>query len=53
MKKFMNNADDFLNESLQGFKMAHSDIVNVHFDPSFITRSSKTKEGKGSLISGG
>jgi len=53
MKKFMNNADDFLNESLQGFKMAHSDIVNVHFDPSFITRSSKTKEGKVSLISGG
>lgn len=53
MKKFMNNADDFLNESLQGFKMAHSDIVNVHFDPSFITRSAKTKEGKVSLISGG
>ena len=53
MKKFMNNADDFLNESLQGFKMAHSDIVDVHFDPSFITRSSKTKEGKVSLISGG
>ena len=53
MKKFMNNADDFLNESLQGFKMAHSDIVNVHFDPSFITRSSKTKEGKVVLISGG
>ena len=29
MKKFMNTADDFLKESLQGFGVAHQDIVSV------------------------
>ena len=53
MKKFMNTADDFLKESLQGFAAAHSDITNVYYDPNFITRTNATKEGKVALISGG
>ena len=53
MKKFMNSADDFLKESLQGFGAAHQDIVNCHYDPNFITRATPTKEGKVALISGG
>ena len=53
MKKFMNSADDFLKESLQGFGAAHKDIVNCYYDPNFITRSSPTKDGKVALISGG
>ena len=53
MKKFMNSADDFLKESLQGFGAAHQDIVNCYYDPNFITRSKATKEGKVALISGG
>ena len=53
MKKFMNTADDFLKESLQGFGAAHQDIVSVYYDPNFITRSQPTKEGKVALISGG
>ena len=32
MKKFMNTADDFLKESLQGFGAAHQDIVSVYYD---------------------
>ena len=52
MKKFMNSADDFLKESLQGFGAAHKDIVSCYYDPNFITRSSSTKEGKVALISG-
>ena len=53
MKKFMNSADDFLKESLQGFGAAHKDIVSCYYDPNFVTRSSSTKEGKVALISGG
>ena len=53
MKKFMNTADDFLKESLQGFEAAHQDIVSAYYDPNFITRSQPTKEGKVALISGG
>ena len=53
MKKFMNTADDFLKESLQGFGAAHKDIVNCYYDPNFITRTSPTKDGKVALISGG
>ena len=53
MKKFMNSADDFLKESLQGFGAAHQDIVSCHYDPNFITRVTPTKEGKVALISGG
>ena len=53
MKKFINKADDFLKESLNGFGKAHSDIIQVSLDPSFVSRKNKTKEGKVSLISGG
>ena len=53
MKKFINNVDDFLKESLNGFGKAHSDIIKVNFEPNFVSRKTKTKEGKVSLISGG
>jgi len=53
MKKFINKTDDFLRESLEGFGKAHSDIIKVNFDPNFVSRKNKTKEGKVSLISGG
>jgi dihydroxyacetone kinase-like protein len=53
MKKFMNSADEFLKESLQGFGAAHKDIVTCHYDPNFIVRSKTTKKGKVALITGG
>ena len=40
MKKFINKPDDFLNESLNGFGKAHSDIIQVsvrHANPIFDT----------------
>ena len=46
MKKFMNTADDFLKESLQGFGAAHQDIVSVYYDPNFITRLNPLKMAK-------
>jgi len=53
MKKFINNVDDVLTESLTGFGLAHSDILKIHLNPNFISRADKSKEGKVSLISGG
>ncbi len=53
MKKLINDTDNVLTEQLQGFQKAHNDLIKVHFDPTYITRSSKTKKGKVALISGG
>ena len=53
MKKFMNSADEFLKESLQGFAAAHKDIVTCHYDPNFIIRSKASKEAKVALVTGG
>ena len=46
MKKFMNSADDFLKESLQGFGAAHQDIVNCHYDPTSSPDPLPQKRGK-------
>ncbi len=53
MKKFINSADDFLKESLQGFGAAHKDIVTCYYNPNFIIRSKYAKKGKVALITGG
>lgn len=53
MKKFVNNVDDILSEALAGFGHAHQDLVTVHQEPAFVTRSAPTREGKVTLISGG
>jgi dihydroxyacetone kinase-like protein len=52
MKKFINQIDDLLVESLSGFGAAHRDLVNVHLDPNFVTRANKS-QNKVALISGG
>ncbi|MDV7341760.1 dihydroxyacetone kinase subunit DhaK [Terasakiella sp. A23] len=53
MKKLMNAVDDVLTESLRGFALAHSDIVEAEFEPTFLKRKGGIKEGKVALISGG
>ena len=52
MKKFLNDVDDFLHESLSGFAEAHKDIVHVNLDPFYVTRK-KTNPNKVLLVSGG
>jgi dihydroxyacetone kinase-like protein len=52
MKKFINDPDTVLAESLDGFVAAHSDIVTPGLDRKFVQRA-KLKKGKVSLISGG
>ena len=53
MKKFVNNVDDILTESLIGFGDTHSDILEVKFKPDFVARKSKPVKSKVALISGG
>ena len=43
MKKFINNVDEILTESLTGFGVAHNDILEVKLKPNFVTRKQKSK----------
>jgi phosphoenolpyruvate---glycerone phosphotransferase subunit DhaK len=52
MKKFINHVDDILTESLSGFAAAHSDLVQLHLAPNFLTRKNKA-QNKVAIISGG
>ncbi|MGZ8258333.1 MAG: dihydroxyacetone kinase subunit DhaK [Methylotenera sp.] len=52
MKKFINKIDDVLVESLSGFALAHSDLVNLHLNPHFLTRKNKAAN-KVAIVSGG
>ena len=53
MKKFINNVDDLLQESLLGFAKAHADIITLNTQPAFITRNTPTPRDKVAIISGG
>ena len=52
MKKFINNVDNLLQESLTGFAAAHHDLVSLHLDPNYVCRAQKA-QNKVVLISGG
>jgi len=52
MKKFINNVDDVLLESMSGFAAAHHDLVSLHLEPNFLCRAQKAGN-KVALISGG
>ena len=52
MKKFINEKDDFIIDSLKGFARAHEDSVALSLDPIFLTRK-EINPKKVLLISGG
>lgn len=52
MKKFINQIDDLLAESLSGFAQAHRDLVSLHLEPNYLVRANKP-QNKVALISGG
>ena len=52
MKKFINNVDNILAESLSGFAAAHRDLVSLHLEPNYLTRATPARD-KVILISGG
>ncbi len=53
MKKLINQVDDMLTEALDGFGLAHADLVRVSHAPTFVARAAPTRPGKVALISGG
>ena len=51
MKKLVNDVHNVV--TLEGFALAHADLVEVHLDPDFVTRKTPKTEGKVGLVSGG
>jgi dihydroxyacetone kinase-like protein len=52
MKKFINDVDAVLRESLGGLVQAHRELVRVEFEPTFVARARRA-ENKVALLSGG
>ncbi|GIG28035.1 dihydroxyacetone kinase subunit DhaK [Cellulomonas marina] len=53
MKKLINDPQDVVAESVEGFGLAHADLVAVHADPLFVARAGGAVSGKVGLVSGG
>ncbi|WP_163276424.1 dihydroxyacetone kinase subunit DhaK [Cellulomonas iranensis] len=53
MKKLINDPQDVVAESVEGFGLAHADVVAVHTDPLFVARAGGAVPGKVGLVSGG
>ena len=53
MKKLINDPADVVREELEGIAAAHAGLVNVHFDPYYVTRADAPVRGKVALVSGG
>ncbi|BCW82466.1 dihydroxyacetone kinase subunit DhaK [Arthrobacter sp. TES] len=53
MKKLINDPRAVVDESVEGFGMAHADLVDVHPDPKFVVRKGAPVKGKVALVSGG
>jgi dihydroxyacetone kinase-like protein len=53
MKKFVDDVPSLLDDSLAGFAQAHEHLVQVHFEPTFVTRRQRPAAPKVALISGG
>ncbi|MTJ08750.1 MULTISPECIES: dihydroxyacetone kinase subunit DhaK [unclassified Anabaena] len=53
MKKLINQPENFVRESLQGMMLAHSDLIKVNYEPTFVYRADAPVQGKVAIISGG
>ncbi|WP_129336767.1 dihydroxyacetone kinase subunit DhaK [Cellulomonas endophytica] len=53
MKKLINDPADVVTESVEGFGLAHPDVVHVRTDPLYVTRAGGPRTGKVGLVSGG
>ena len=53
MKKLINDPRAVVDESVEGFGLAHAELVTVNADPRFITRKDAPMAGKVGLVSGG
>ncbi|MEA5620944.1 dihydroxyacetone kinase subunit DhaK [Cronbergia sp. UHCC 0137] len=53
MKKLINQPADFVRESLEGMAVAHADLIQVNYEPTFVYRADAPVQGKVAIISGG
>jgi phosphoenolpyruvate---glycerone phosphotransferase subunit DhaK len=53
VKKFLNNPEDIVKESLAGLGAAHSDLVSIDIENKLVLRKDSPVSGKVALISGG
>jgi dihydroxyacetone kinase-like protein len=53
VKKFLNNAEDVVRESLAGLGAAHPDLVRVDLEGQIVVRKDAPKQGKVAVVSGG
>jgi dihydroxyacetone kinase-like protein len=53
MKKFINEPEDVVKESLRGLGAAHPDLVRVDFENQIVVRKNAPVAGKVGLVSGG
>lgn len=53
VKKFLNNPDDFVPESLSGLAAAHADLLRVDLENQIVVRREAPVSGKVALVSGG
>jgi dihydroxyacetone kinase-like protein len=53
MKKLINAPENVVKESLAGIAAAHSNLVQVYYDPNFIVRVDAPVQGKVGIVSGG
>ena len=53
MKKLINDPEDVVRESLEGMAAAHPDLLEVHFDPTYMVRADGVPDGKVGILSGG
>ena len=53
VKKFLNNPEDIVPESLAGLAAAHPDLVRVDFENQVVIRKNAPVKGKVALVSGG
>ncbi|MEM8530270.1 MAG: dihydroxyacetone kinase subunit DhaK [Chloroflexota bacterium] len=53
MKKLINTPENVVKDELAGMALAHADLINVYYDPDYITRADAPVQGKVGIISGG
>ena len=53
MKKLLNDPADAVRESLEGFALAHANLVTLHTDPMYLTRVDVAPRGTVVVVSGG
>jgi dihydroxyacetone kinase-like protein len=53
MKKLINDPKNVVDESVEGFGLAHPDLVRVTPDPLFVARAGGAEQGKVGIVSGG